>query len=233
MFLSGLKGLDKVTAKPRIMEWLEKFQLADKANVRIRQLSKGMAQKIQFIAAVLHQPSLVVLDEPFSGLDPVSQDIFKNAGTNLLCGFRKLWLSSVVSLLAGRGLFKLLEESTTSMRAGLRICCSLIFVMLLGVTGGTLFLFCGIVPLENWLQRQLLPQGEIDFVIYVIIVVFVILVLGLGLIFHFFIFGRVKRPKTGGFIIAALLCSSILIYTFYLNSDQSWLASLSRPNGHP
>ena len=77
LFLSGLKGLDKVIARKRIMEWLEKFQLADKANSKIQQLSKGMAQKVQFIASVLHQPALIVLDEPFSGLDPVSQDIFK------------------------------------------------------------------------------------------------------------------------------------------------------------
>ncbi|SDH51268.1 ABC transporter ATP-binding protein [Desulfosporosinus hippei] len=77
LFLSGLKGLDKVIARKRIMEWLEKFQLADKANSKVQQLSKGMAQKVQFIASVLHQPALVVLDEPFSGLDPVSQDIFK------------------------------------------------------------------------------------------------------------------------------------------------------------
>lgn len=103
------------------------------------------------------------------------------------------------------------------MRAGLKFCSSLLFIMLVGVTGGTMVFFRGIIPLEKWLQLQVLPQGEIDFVIYVILVVFVILVLGLGLIFHFFIFGRVKRLKTGGLIIAALFCSSALIYTFYLN----------------
>ncbi|MFW6176358.1 MAG: ATP-binding cassette domain-containing protein, partial [Thermoplasmatota archaeon] len=58
-------------------KWLRKFELEDKQNHKIEELSKGMAQKVQFIACMIHEPDLIVFDEPFSGLDPVSQDIFK------------------------------------------------------------------------------------------------------------------------------------------------------------
>lgn len=77
VFLGGLKGLSAQAAKSRAMQWLERFGLAEYAHRKVIQLSKGMAQKVQFIAAVLHEPELVVLDEPFSGLDPVNQDLFK------------------------------------------------------------------------------------------------------------------------------------------------------------
>ncbi len=77
LFLAGLKNIPKVVAKERAATWLKKFGLEDYAHRKVEQLSKGMAQKVQFIAAVLHEPKFVVLDEPFSGLDPVSQDLFK------------------------------------------------------------------------------------------------------------------------------------------------------------
>lgn len=77
LFLAGLKDVPRPDAKARAMEWLGKFGLEDYAHKKVEQLSKGMAQKVQFIAAVLHRPKFVVLDEPFSGLDPVSQDLFK------------------------------------------------------------------------------------------------------------------------------------------------------------
>ncbi len=76
-FLAGLKNVDKAVIKERAMTWLAKFGLEDYATSKIEQLSKGMAQKVQFIASILHQPKLIILDEPFSGLDPVSQDVFK------------------------------------------------------------------------------------------------------------------------------------------------------------
>ena len=76
-FLASLKLVDKNKAEEKALKWLEKFDLADKKNSKIEELSKGMAQKIQFIASIIHEPDLVVLDEPFSGLDPVSQDLFK------------------------------------------------------------------------------------------------------------------------------------------------------------
>lgn len=77
LFLAGLKDVPPAEARKRALQWLRKFGLEDCANKKVEQLSKGMAQKVQFIAAVLHKPKFVVLDEPFSGLDPVSQDLFK------------------------------------------------------------------------------------------------------------------------------------------------------------
>jgi ABC-2 type transport system ATP-binding protein len=77
VFLAGLKNVPKKLAKERALVWLQKFGLQDYANAKIEELSKGMAQKVQFIGSVLHQPRLIILDEPFSGLDPVSQDLFK------------------------------------------------------------------------------------------------------------------------------------------------------------
>lgn len=76
LFIASLKGLKGPAARARAMEWLERFGLDKHANSKVEQLSKGMAQKVQFIASVLHEPELVVLDEPFSGLDPVNQDLF-------------------------------------------------------------------------------------------------------------------------------------------------------------
>ena len=76
-FIAGLKNIKTQVAKERALLWLEKFGLAEYAHSKIEELSKGMSQKVQFIAAILHKPKLLILDEPFSGLDPVSQDIFK------------------------------------------------------------------------------------------------------------------------------------------------------------
>ncbi len=77
VFLAGLKNVPRPEAKRRALHWLRKFGLEEYAHKTVEQLSKGMAQKVQFAAAVLHEPRFVVLDEPFSGLDPVSQDLFK------------------------------------------------------------------------------------------------------------------------------------------------------------
>ncbi len=76
VYLAELHGLGARRAHERALGWLEKLALSDRFHSRIRELSKGMQQKVQFIAAVLHEPELVVLDEPFSGLDPPSQDLF-------------------------------------------------------------------------------------------------------------------------------------------------------------
>nr|WP_308215312.1 ATP-binding cassette domain-containing protein [Sinobaca sp. H24] len=64
---------------PALQEWLETFQVPEYENKKIEELSKGNQQKIQFIAAVLHKPELLILDEPFSGLDPVNTDMLKQA----------------------------------------------------------------------------------------------------------------------------------------------------------
>ena len=77
IFLGSLKGLSKQEALKESEYWLDKFDLTDNLNDEIKELSKGMAQKVQFAACVLHKPKLLILDEPFSGLDPVSQDLMK------------------------------------------------------------------------------------------------------------------------------------------------------------
>ncbi len=77
LYLAALKNYPKGKAIPRIYEYFEKFGLKGKEKAKIEEFSKGMAQKVQFVASVLHEPNLLILDEPFSGLDPVSQDVFK------------------------------------------------------------------------------------------------------------------------------------------------------------
>ncbi|HUP01474.1 MAG TPA: ATP-binding cassette domain-containing protein [Gemmatimonadota bacterium] len=82
-FLAELKGVPGRASQPRIAAWLERFDLADRAEDRVQDLSKGMQQKLQFIAAVLHEPQVVVLDEPFGGLDPINQRILREIVTEL------------------------------------------------------------------------------------------------------------------------------------------------------
>ncbi len=76
LYLAQLKKYPKDRARKRVMEYLDRFNLRNAEKMRIKELSKGMAQKVQFIGAILHEPSILILDEPFSGLDPVSQDVF-------------------------------------------------------------------------------------------------------------------------------------------------------------
>jgi ABC-2 type transport system ATP-binding protein len=78
VFLAALRGLSQAEAEKRASEWLERLELGDWAGKKVRDLSKGMQQKVQFIAAVLHKPRLVILDEPFSGLDPVNAAMVKD-----------------------------------------------------------------------------------------------------------------------------------------------------------
>ena len=79
VFLARLKGIAAAEATRRAMRWLERLELAQWANARLEELSKGMQQKVQFVAAVLHEPDFMILDEPFSGLDPGSSLVLKNA----------------------------------------------------------------------------------------------------------------------------------------------------------
>jgi len=72
VFLGTLRGLKPGTAKKRSLEWLERFDLGKWATNKVEDLSKGMQQKLQFIGTILHQPTLLILDEPFSGLDPIN-----------------------------------------------------------------------------------------------------------------------------------------------------------------
>jgi ABC-2 type transport system ATP-binding protein len=78
IFLAALRGMPEAEADRRAREWLERFELSDWSEKQVHDLSKGMQQKVQFIAAVLHKPPLVILDEPFSGLDPVNAAIVKD-----------------------------------------------------------------------------------------------------------------------------------------------------------
>jgi len=78
VFLASLRGMPEAEARRRADEWLERFELKDWADKEVRDLSKGMQQKVQFIATVLHEPRLVILDEPFSGLDPVNATTVKD-----------------------------------------------------------------------------------------------------------------------------------------------------------
>lgn len=75
IYLARLKGLSKKEAVTRIKAWLEKFEIKDWWNKKVEDLSKGMAQKVQFISTVLHEPRLIILDEPFSGFDPVNAQL--------------------------------------------------------------------------------------------------------------------------------------------------------------
>jgi ABC-2 type transport system ATP-binding protein len=76
IYLAAIRGMDKAEAKKSALEWLERLELGDRANEKLQALSKGNQQKIQFIASILHRPAFAILDEPFSGLDPLNQEIF-------------------------------------------------------------------------------------------------------------------------------------------------------------
>lgn len=78
VFLAALKGLSEAEASVRVREWLERLELAAWSEKKIIDLSKGMQQKVQFIAAVTHRPPLLILDEPFTGLDPVNATQIKD-----------------------------------------------------------------------------------------------------------------------------------------------------------
>jgi ABC-2 type transport system ATP-binding protein len=83
LYLAQLKGLSKKDAMERIKVWFRKFEIAGWWGKKVEDLSKGMQQKIQFIATVLHDPKLLILDEPFSGFDPINVNIIKDEILNL------------------------------------------------------------------------------------------------------------------------------------------------------
>ena len=76
-FFGQLRGMDKRAIRFQLNKWLDQFNIQDWRKKRIEELSKGMAQKIQFIFSVLHEPDLLILDEPFSGFDPVNADLIR------------------------------------------------------------------------------------------------------------------------------------------------------------
>lgn len=83
MYLARLKGLSKPEAKKRMQFWFEKFEMQGWMKKKVEELSKGMQQKVQFIVTVIHQPELLILDEPFSGFDPINAELIKNEITDL------------------------------------------------------------------------------------------------------------------------------------------------------
>ncbi|MDD3826529.1 MAG: ATP-binding cassette domain-containing protein [Anaerolineae bacterium] len=98
IYLAALKGMDEQTARTRLAGWLEQFDLAEHRNKKVQELSKGMQQKAQIIATLLHEPDLVVIDEPFTGLDPVSTrqvkqllDEQRRAGKSILMSTHQMY----------------------------------------------------------------------------------------------------------------------------------------------
>lgn len=83
LYLAQLKGLSKKEAKDRLKYWFDRLDIGDWWGKKIQELSKGMAQKIQFIVTVLHEPKLLIFDEPFSGFDPINANIIKDEILNL------------------------------------------------------------------------------------------------------------------------------------------------------
>jgi len=90
-FLAEIKGADRLESARHADNWLQRFDLAEWKNRKIEELSKGMAQKVQFIGTIAHDPEVLLFDEPFAGLDPVSQDLLlevllelKQAGKTIL-----------------------------------------------------------------------------------------------------------------------------------------------------
>ena len=77
VYLARLKGLEKSEAKEKVKSWLERFGLMDRVQKPVEELSKGLAQKVQFIASVIHEPKLIILDEPFTGFDPINIEQIK------------------------------------------------------------------------------------------------------------------------------------------------------------
>lgn len=82
-YLGRLRGMSKKEAEKEIVKWLEKFEVPHYLNKKVEELSKGNQQKIQFISSVLHKPKLLILDEPFSGLDPLNVEMLKKATYDL------------------------------------------------------------------------------------------------------------------------------------------------------
>jgi ABC-2 type transport system ATP-binding protein len=125
-YIGALKGLTGAESRRRALAWLERIELPGVDRKRCEELSKGMQQKVQFIASVIHDPELIILDEPFSGLDPVNSRVLARIVTDLHAGGRTILFSThqmhhaeslcdrVVLINRGE---KLLDESLDTVRA--------------------------------------------------------------------------------------------------------------------
>jgi len=94
VFMAAIKGVPKKEAEKRLGPWLERFGLADWRKKKTNELSKGMQQKAQFVATVLHRPDILIMDEPMSGLDPVGMDVMREVMLDLRRGGTTIVLSS-------------------------------------------------------------------------------------------------------------------------------------------
>lgn len=94
VFLAQLKGLSKRDAEEKIAFWFSKFDISSWRNKKVEELSKGMQQKVQFITTVIHDPELLILDEPFSGFDPVNAELLKSEILELKANGKTIILST-------------------------------------------------------------------------------------------------------------------------------------------
>src|SRR5688572_8082497 len=94
VFLAAIKSRGAAEVRPKIDHWLERFELTDKVNAKVEELSKGNQQKIQLIGTLLHDPELIILDEPQSGLDPVNMVLVRNLLTDLRAEGKTILLST-------------------------------------------------------------------------------------------------------------------------------------------
>lgn len=79
IYLAQLKGVDKITAQRRLKQWFDKFEIGNWWDKKVEELSKGMQQKVQFITTVIHEPEILIFDEPFSGFDPINANLLKES----------------------------------------------------------------------------------------------------------------------------------------------------------
>ena len=79
IYLAELKGIKKVEAQKRLKEWFEKFEISGWWDKKVEELSKGMQQKVQFITTIIHEPDILIFDEPFSGFDPINANLLKES----------------------------------------------------------------------------------------------------------------------------------------------------------
>jgi ABC-2 type transport system ATP-binding protein len=94
VYLAELKGTPRPLAHRRALAWLERVELADWADRKVKDLSRGMQQKLQFVASLVHDPQLLILDEPFQGLDPLNVELLKGLIRELQAGGKTMMLSA-------------------------------------------------------------------------------------------------------------------------------------------
>ena len=167
IYFSRIKGLTAKEAKQRVTGWLEKMEIASWRNKKIEDLSKGMAQKVQFIATVIHEPSLLILDEPFSGFDPVNAELIKNEilelkkkGTTILLSTHRMesveLLCDQVAMLNQSK--KILDGTIREIKARFRP--ELVQVTLAGLTQALPSSWQVIAEEEGRVELQLSLQGK-------------------------------------------------------------------------